>query len=228
VKLLRIVRRAAPLVALLVGGCSGLLHSTAAPEQIYYLRAPAPSDAASAVPAGASLRVSHPMADPGLDTSHIMLRQPDHRMSFYAGSRWPSPMPDVVAALVVQTLRASGNWASVEDFASPFPSEYLLQITVRRFDADYSAGAAAPEVHVMFDCIIGRREGREPVSSFVISGSAQAAANRRAEVVGAFEQAVGSALEALGQQALQAVRSDAAHAAQNATSPAPSKSLQSQ
>jgi ABC-type uncharacterized transport system auxiliary subunit len=179
VKLLRIARRAAPPVALLLGGCSGLLHSTAAPEQIYYLRAPAPSDAAPAAPAGASVRVGHPMADPGFDTPHIMLRQPDHRMSFYAGSRWPSAMPDVVAALVVQTLRASGNWTSVEDSASPFPSDYLLQITVRRFDADYSAGTAAPEVHVMFDCMIGRREGREPVSSFVVSGSAPAAENRR-------------------------------------------------
>ena len=227
-KLLRIARRAAPPVALLLGGCSGLLHSTAAPEQIYYLRAPAPSDAAPAAPAGASVRVGHPMADPGLDTPHIMLRQPDHRMSFYAGSRWPSAMPDVVAALVVQTLRASGNWTSVEDSASPFPSDYLLQITVRRFDADYSTGTAAPEVHVMFDCIIGRREGRNLVSSFVVSGSALATQNRRAEVVGAFEQAVGSALDALRQQALQAVRSDAAHAAQNATSPAPSRSLQSQ
>jgi len=96
-------------VALLLGGCSGLLHSTAAPEQIYYLRPPAPSDAAPAAPAGASVRVGHPMADPGLDTPHIMLRQPDHRMSFYAGSRWPSAMPDLVAALVVQTLRASGK-----------------------------------------------------------------------------------------------------------------------
>ena len=227
-KLMRIARRAAPPVALLLGGCSGLLHSTAAPEQIYYLRPPAPSDAAPAAPAVASVRVGHPMADPGFDTPHIMLRQPDHRMSFYAGSRWPSAMPDVVAALVVQTLRASGNWTSVEDSASPFPSDYLLQITVRRFDADYSAGTVAPEVHVMFDCMIGRREGREPVSSFVVSGSAPATQNRRAEVVGAFEQAVGSALVALRQQALQAVRSDAAHAAQNATSPAPSKSLQSQ
>ncbi len=226
--LTRIVRGGVALVALLVGGCTGLLHSTAAPEQIYYLRAPAPRDASAGASAGVSVRVGHPLADPGLDTSHIMLREPDHRMSFYAGSRWPAAMPDVVAALAVQTLRDSGNWTSVEDSASPFPSDYLLQITVRRFDADYSAGASAPEVHVLFECIIGRREGRDVVGSFVASASAPAAANRRAEVIGAFEQAVGSALEALRQQALQAVRSDAEHAAQNATSPAPSKSLHSQ
>jgi cholesterol transport system auxiliary component len=228
VNLTLIVRRAAPLVALIVGGCTGLLHSTAAPEQVYYLRAPALGGAATTVSAGTSLRVGHPLADPGLDTSHIVLRQPDHRMSFYAGSRWPSAIPDVVASLAVQTLRASGNWTSVEDSASPFPSGYLLQITVRRFDADYSIGAPAPEVHVVFECIIGRREGRDVVGSFVVAGSAPAAANRRAAVVDAFEQAVGSALDALRQQALQAVRSDAEHAAQNATSPAPSRSLHSQ
>ncbi len=227
-KLTSLLWGAAPLLGLLADGCSGLLHSTARPEQIYYLRAPAPGDTAGGASAGVSVRVGHPMADPGLDTSHIVLRQPDHRMSFYAGSRWPSPMPDLVASLAVQTLRASGEWSSVEDSASPFPSDYLLQITVRRFDADYSAGAVAPEVHVVFDCIIGRREGRDVVSSFVVSGSAPAAANRQAEVVGAFEQAVGSALAALGQQAAQAARADAVHGVQNATSPAPSKSLHSQ
>jgi cholesterol transport system auxiliary component len=227
VNLRLILRRAALPLALLLGGCTGLFHSTARPEQVYYLRAPALSAAAAGVSAGASLRVGHPIADPGLDTSHIMLRQPDHRMSFYAGSRWPSATPDVVAALAVQTLRASGNWTSVEDSASPFPSDYLLQITVRRFDADYSAGAPAPEVQVVFDCIIGRRGGRDVVSSFVVSGTAPAAANRQGEVVAAFELAVGSALDALRQQALQAVR-DAQRAAQNATSPAPSSSLHSQ
>jgi cholesterol transport system auxiliary component len=220
--------RAAPLLGLIVGGCSGLLHSTARPEQVYYLRTPAVTAAAAGAPAAASLRVGHPTADPGLDTSHIVLRQPDHRMSFYAGSRWPAALPDVVGALAVQSLRASGNFASVEDSASPFPSDYLLQITVRRFDADYSGGAAAPEVHVVFECIIGRREGRDVIGTFVVSGSALAAANRQGEVVSAFEQAVGGALDALMQQARQAVSADAARAAQNATSPAPSNSRHSQ
>jgi cholesterol transport system auxiliary component len=217
---------AAPLVGLIVGGCGGLLHSTARPEQIYYLRTPTPTPTLTA--ADASLRVAHPTADPGLDTSHIMLRRPDHRMSFYAGSRWPAALPDVVSALAVQSLRASGRFASVEDSASPFPSAYLLLITVRRFDAQYSEGAPAPEVHVVFECTIGRREGRDVVGTFVVSGSALAAANRQGEVVSAFEQAVGSALDALTQQALQALRTDAERAAQNATSPAPSNSRHSQ
>ena len=240
---------AVPLLCILNGGCSGLFHSSARPEQTYYLRAP-PAAARDEVPTAArgapgspaalaaSLRVGHPLADPGLDSSHIMLVQADHRMNFYAGSRWPGPTADVIEALAVETLRASSAWRSVEDSTSPFPSDYLLQVTVRRFEADYTAGGTVPEVHVTLDCIIGRREGRDVVATFVASGAALATANRVSEVVSAFEQATGAALGSLSQQAQQAVRAVAERAAaeraaverapQKEDSPTPSISRQSQ
>jgi cholesterol transport system auxiliary component len=232
VKVMRCALLLVPFAAL-AGGCGGLLRSTAAPEQTYYLRAPQPAPGSAAAPAAgrlSSMRVARPLADPGLDTSHIMLLESDHRMSFYTGSRWPAPMPQMLGALTVQTLRSSGQWLSVEDSASAFPSDYLLQITVRRFDADYSGGAsAAPVVQVVLDCNIGRRDGREVIGSFLVSGSATAAENRQGAVVGAFEQATGTALSALTAQAVTAVQADMAHlAAQKATAPAPSSSRQSQ
>ena len=216
-----IALRLAALIAALPGsGCTSLLHSSVPPDQTYYLRAPvaaggvpadgraAPgSDGAGEPAPGASLRVGHPLADPGLDSTHIMLVEADHRMNFYAGSRWPAPVAEVIEALALQTLRASDAWTSVEDSASPFPSDYLLQIAVRRFEADYTTGGTVPEVHVTLDCILGRREGRDVVASFVASGTALPSANRLSSVVGAFEQATGLALTALSQQAAQVVRS---------------------
>ena len=228
----QLATRAAPLLCtILTGGCTGLFHSTAHPEQTYYLRAPAAA-AGNSAPAtaavAASLRVGHPVAAPGLDSSHIMLVQADHRMNFYIGSRWPAPVADVLEALAVDTLRASGAWTSVEDSTSPFPSDYVLQIAVRRFEADYTAGGAVPEVHVTLDCIIGSRAGRDVVATFVVSGAALATANRLSDVVSAFEQATGAALGALSQQAAQAVRAAAERAAQNEDRPTPSISRQSQ
>ena len=217
------------LVCLCLTGCSGLLHSNAKPEQIYYLRAP-PAQAAAAdgaaaaspathsadsAPLPVSVRVGRPVANPGLDSPHIMLLQTDHRMNFYTGSRWPGPAPEVIEALAVQTLRASGAWSSVEDSASPFPSDYLLQVHLRRFEADYTEGGAAPTVHVVLDCIIGRRQGREVLATFTASGAAAAPTNHLAEVVAAFEQATGTALEQLSQQALQTVRADPQRSALN-------------
>jgi cholesterol transport system auxiliary component len=211
-----------PVLAL-GSGCSGFLHSTAKAEQTYYLRSNATPVAASA-PVPAALRVASPAADPGLDTSHIVLVQPDHRMGFYTGSRWPAVAPAMVGAMAVQTLRASGNWASVQDAASPFPTDFLLQVTLRRFEADYTQEGAAPQVHVVLDAVLGRRDASDVVGSFEVSGTATAAANRMGEVVGAFEQATNSALAALAQQTLAAVRASQGSPAQNAVNPAPSSS----
>jgi ABC-type uncharacterized transport system auxiliary subunit len=208
--------RAAALVCVLLAGCTGLLHSNARPEQTYYLRAPlAASGAAGATPVaavtatGASLRVATPLASPGLDSSHIMLLQADHRMNVYAGSRWPGTAPEVIGALTVETLRASGAWNWVQDSASAFPADYLLQISVRHFEADYSGGGGAPQVQIVLDCTLGRREGREVIASFVAQGAATAAADRMSEVVAAFEQATHAALQSLSQQAGEAVRTHA-------------------
>lgn len=211
--------RTLPLLCLWLAGCSGLFQSKAKPEQTYYLRAPAARTAATSSQAGASaatitpaipasVRVLRPVAGPGLDNSRIMLVQADHRMNFFSGSRWPAPTPEVIEALAVQTLRASGAWASVGGSGSPFPADYLLQVHVQRFEAGYSEGAVAPVVHVVLECVVGRREGRAVLATFTAAGSAAAAANRLGEVVMAFEQATGVALEALSQQTEQAVRAD--------------------
>ena len=220
--------RALLLLGLGLTGCSGLFQSNAKPEQIYYLRAPPASTAAA--PAGAtaapvpsmpvSLQVARPQAGPGLDTAHIMLVEADHRMNFYTGSRWPAPLSELIEALAVQALRASGEWTSVEDSGSPFPSDYLLQLHVRRFEADYTEGTV-PVVHVVLDCILGRRQGREVLTTFSAAGNAPAAANRLTEVVAAFEQATGAALDALVRQSAQAVRPDVQRASHSEEPPLP-------
>lgn len=190
------------LLALALAACSGLLRSTAPPVQVYTLRAaPAPAaDAHRAV--AASVRVGHPLAGPGLDTSQIVLLQSDHRMNVYAGSAWSADAPTLIESLAEQTLRDSAAWSSVQDAESPFPSDYLLQISVRRFDSDYDAGPDnPPTVHVVLDCTLGKSDGRTIVASFVAAGTAAARANRLSEVVAAFQQATDVALASMSRQA---------------------------
>ena len=220
--ILRQTRRATAGLMLCLGaaaGCTNLFHSDAKPEQTYVLRAPAAVEAgaagatAAATPAAARvmaglapLQVGHPIAGPGLDGPHIILVQADHRMNFYLGSRWPAPLPDMVEALAVETLRASGQWQSVQDSGSPFISEYLLSISIRRFEADYTRGRSAPQVEVLLDCTLGARAGRELVTSFVAEGSAAASGDRMSEVIAAFETASSAALTSLSQQTAAATR----------------------
>ena len=202
---------AAPLItacmaAVALTGCAGGLHSDSPATQVYVIRAtPRPQGAAK--PPTASIHVSRPIAAPGLDSDHIVLVQADHKMSYYVASRWPAELPAGVESLAVDTMRSTGAWTTVQDSGSAFSSDYLLQIVIRRFEADYSGGGSAPEVHVVLDCTVGRRAGREIVGSFMAQGSAAAAANRLGDVVGAFEVAANQALLDIAQQAAQKVES---------------------
>ena len=225
------------LAAAGAAGCTNLFHSDAKPEQTYVLRAPSAGTtgtaladgaagtdsatgtdgaaAAAAPPAAplAAIQVAHPLAAPGLEGPHIILVQADHRMNFYLGSRWPVPLPDMVESLAVETLRATGEWRSVQDSGSPFIPQYLLSISVRRFEADYTRARSAPQVEVVLDCTLGAREGRELVASFVAQGSATAAGDHMSEVVAAFETASSAALSSMSSQAVAAARASAARSA---------------
>lgn len=198
-------------VLLAVAGCSGGLHSDARAAQVYVLRITQQQQTDEPEHSSASVRVGRPIAGPGLDSDHIVLVQSDHRMSYYVASRWPADLPRVVEALAVQRLRASGGWSAVQDSSSAFPSDYILQIVIRRFEADYTAHPDAPEVHVVFDCTLGKRAGREVMTSFVADGTAVAAANRLGEVVSAFEGASNKALDTVAARISQAVRGDGEH-----------------
>ena len=218
-------------VVLLVAGCSSFLHSEDPPVQIYVLRAAvsptraateqamaldaarAASASTAALPSVSSpptLQVPRPQADPGLNTELITLVQSDHRMDRYTGSSWAGNLQDVVETLAIDTLRASGNWSAVHDAPSPFSADYLLQINIRRFEADYTGGGETPKIYVTLDCTIARRIGRELLTSFVAEGVADAEANRMSAVVAAFEKASNIALASMAERSAEAIRTSKA------------------
>lgn len=220
--------RSAPLAvsAMLIAGCSGGLHSDAPPTQIYILRANAsaapaarasgaavarPLDAAGTPGAEApTVQLPRPSADPGLSTELIMLVRSDHRLDYYSGSSWAGGLPDVVSTLALDTLRASGQWGAVQESPSPFVADYLLQINIRRFEADYTAGDdAPPKVRVVLDCTLARRIGRDLVTTFVAEASADATENRMAAVVAAFEKAANAAFAVVAERSAQAAKTAA-------------------
>jgi cholesterol transport system auxiliary component len=170
---------------------SAVTRAAASPED----GAPAPS-----------VQLPRPSADPGLGTELIMLVRSDHRLDYYFGSRWAANLPDVVETLAIDTLRANGAWGAVHESPSPFFADYLLQINIRRFEADYTSGAAAPRVIVVLDCTLVRRIGRDLIASFVAQGEADAEENRLGAVVAAFEKAANAALTTMADRSAAAAR----------------------
>jgi ABC-type uncharacterized transport system auxiliary subunit len=191
---------------LLAAACSGGLRSNAPAAQTYILRTTAPQMPAAAQPATASLRVGLPSAGPGLSSERIVIVQPDHRMSYFEASQWAAELPHVVTALAVERLRATGDWTAVYDSDGSLSSDYFLQITIRRFEAEYTSDAA-PTARVVFDCAIGRHTDRALIASFTAQGAAVASANRVGAVVAAFEVAANAALSELAADSIAAVKS---------------------
>ena len=204
------IQRVAGLAAVLsLAGCGGLLETTLPAPQSYVLRLPPGQVATAAAPAG-SVVVQRPEPGPGLESNRIMLLRSDKRFDSYAASLWAAPAPDMVGSILVDALRGGGGFSSVFDDHAPYPPQYTLRVTMRRFEADYTtAGSgAAPTVYVTLDATLGRHRDRALLTSFTAEGSAKAAEDRMAAVVAAFEAAATAAANDLAQQAAAAVASE--------------------
>jgi cholesterol transport system auxiliary component len=189
---MRSARGLAAGALLAVAGCGGL-HSDQPPVQVYTLDPVTAESKPEAAGDAASLLVLRPQAAPGLDTEHIALRRSAQRLDYYAASRWPAPLPEFLQSLAIEALRASGKFRSVQPDRGAFAADEVLQIEIRRFQAEY-AGEGAPVVHVQLLATLGRRNDRSVLASVSAEGSAPAAENRMQAVIAAFQSAVGTAL----------------------------------
>ncbi len=200
--MIRALRHPAPLACALalLAGCSGTFTSKSPVSRAYVLRAaPAATAAADAAPltkpayAGA-LRIPAPRPGPGFDTDRILLLRDDRELDFYATGHWAASIPEMIEALAIESLRRAPLFDAVYGEGTPMRSDYFLQISVRNFVAEYTAGAEAPVARVVLDCTLGRRLDRSVIAAFTAEGQAPAAANRMGEVVAAYELALQQAL----------------------------------
>lgn len=190
-------RIAAALVPLLIGsgGCSGgLLGADGDPPALYRLEAPA---ASAPVPARLplALAVAVPRAAKSLDTDRVVVVQPGNRFDHYAEIRWAEPAPAMLQALLVRTLQAGGRFDTVVAAPSRVPTDLLLDVELRRFEASYPAPGAAPVVRVELQLTLVDNQRAQRRASLLATAEAAAAADRRAEVMEAFERATAQALD---------------------------------
>ncbi len=172
-----------------------------------------PTSAAASGPASAAaadtLQVLSPEAAPGLVSDGIAVLRPGQRLDYYTGARWVVSAPMMLQTLAIEALRRQGRFSLVEADGGPFAARYLLSVELTHFEADYTAeagsgagagAAGGPTVHVSLVCTLGRRVGREVVTTLTVNSSAAADADRMGAVIAAFQQATGAALERLARE----------------------------
>ena len=199
----------------LLSGCGSLFESKLSAPQTYVLRLPRSTAEAGALTAG-SVRVQRPEAGPGLDSNRIALLRTDRRFDYYAASLWAAPAPDVVESVIVDALRDTQSFSAVFDDAAPFAPRYDLRCTMRRFEADYTAGEGAPTAWVALDCTLGRHRDRVLLTSFTAQASAPAREDRMTAVVAAFEAATLTVMNDVSRAITSAIAAEKTPAAEAA------------
>jgi cholesterol transport system auxiliary component len=182
---------AATLCAAALCGCVSGAFDSDQPYQQVYVFAPPAMPAAGGEALAADLIVARPVVRPGIDNDRIAVRYPDHRLDYFARSRWGGTTGSVVQTLLVESLRGSGRFRTVQGDVAPFGGQYLLQAELTDFQAEYPTAGGPPQAHVALVVTLGRVSSGAPLASFASTASVPAADNSLRAVVAAFEAAYG-------------------------------------
>jgi len=203
----------APITAVVVlaactgfAGCAGGLRSNVPAPLVYRIGAPQLSGGDLLA---ADLLVALPTTAPGLDGQQIATRWPGLRFDYYANARWAAPLPAMLQAALIEALQGSRRLRSAQGDLGRFRATHVLTFEVRRFEADYTAGAT-PVAHVTLAATIGRQPDRRVLASWSVATQEPAAANRLTEVVAALDTAFGRAATELATRSFDAIGADLA------------------
>jgi len=193
-------------LALLCSACTGSLFDSDQPVPMGYVIAPAPAGSITGVATQADLSIGRPDFAPGLDTDRIAVLK-GRQLDYYRGARWGGRTVEVVQTMLVSSLNDQKLFRSVTAEQARVAGDYMLDIEVRHFEADYASGAL-PDAHVMFIGRLIRIVDRRLVETISSSERVAATAERMTAVAQAFESAAQKVALDVAQQTAAAIAAD--------------------
>jgi cholesterol transport system auxiliary component len=194
--------------AALAAACFGGLKNEVQAPNIDRIDSPS-LPAGATLPADLSVVVER--TAPGLDVDRIAGRWPGRRLDYLAGARWADGLALLLQSALVESFQDSGRLRSVQGDVGRFRSTHALVIEVRRFEADYTAGAV-PLAQVELAVTVGRLSDARVLSSFTVQASEAAPENRQTAVVAALEAAFAKAAGEVALKSFAAIETDASKA----------------
>jgi len=177
--------------AFLLVGCSDLIGPASTPRQIYLLQ-PTGGAATAGARVNFSLAVATTTDSQHLDSARIALTQSDTSIDYYAASEWSDHLPVLVQNALVEAFENSGRIDAVASDTGGFHADYFLQAEIRDFQAHYSVPDGIPTIRVRIEAKLAPTHGREIIADLNSVHEVAASGNSVAEVVRAFDQALGA------------------------------------
>jgi cholesterol transport system auxiliary component len=185
-------RSLAILLALALTGCGGLLPDPPK-RQLYRLEPALTSPAARLPQVPVQLLVAVPLAPSGLDTSRIALSRTPLSLDYFADSEWADRAPLLVQSALIDAFEKSRAVGAVARDSAAFRADFVLETTIRDFQAAYDAPNGPPRVSVALNAKLVKIPERKIVGQTTLSREAAVAANDVPAVVRAFGEALGAA-----------------------------------
>jgi cholesterol transport system auxiliary component len=180
------------LLALALTGCGGLLPDPPK-RQLYRLEPALTSPAARLPQVPVQLLVAVPLAPAGLDTARIALSRTPLSLDYFAESEWADRAPLLVQSALIDAFEKSRAVGAVARDSAAFRADFVLETTIRDFQAAYDAPNGPPRVSVALNAKLVRIPERKIVGQTTLSREAAVAANDVPAVVRAFGEALGAA-----------------------------------
>jgi cholesterol transport system auxiliary component len=200
-------------IALLIGAaalsaCTGSLLETELPASSLHVIAPAPAPPRAQTPLAVDLTIGTPHVAPGLETDRIAVLK-GRQLDYYRAARWGAPTRALLHTFLVDSFEDRGMFRSVTAEQARVAADYVLDIDVRDFQAEYASDSGAPTVRVAMLGRVIRVVDRKLVATIAASADSVATDNRLHAVTAAFEAATQKVAAELVQQTAAAVAGDA-------------------
>lgn len=190
-----VMRRLLPLAALLagalsLGGCS-LLGSE--PPQLFDL---SPKNTFDDLGPRVSwqLVVEEPTTPNAINTDRIAIRPAALSMQYFPGIKWTDRAPALVQTLLVESFENSGRIVGVGRRSIGLTGDYVLTSELREFEAAKTAdGGTSVIVRMVLKLV--RQSSGAIVASTTAAANVTAASDAPADVIVAFDDALGKVLK---------------------------------
>lgn len=188
--------RARPDLALAIaltlglGGCGSLFSS---PPQLFDLSPKNTFD--EALPrANWQLVVEEPTAPNAINTDRMAIRPSSLQIEYLPGVKWTDRAPALVQTLMVESFENSGRIVGVGRRAIGLTGDYVLSSEMREFEA-VADGAGNINVIVRLVLKLVRQSSGSIIAAQTVSQTAPSASDQPADIVVAFDAALGKVLK---------------------------------
>jgi len=179
--------------ALAVTGCASLL-GLGSPPHLYRVT-PKSTYPTNLPHSSAQLLVDVPLAPAGLDTGRIALSRSAVSIDYFADSEWIDRVPLMVQTVLLDSFENSKAITAIDRESVGLRADLILKTDIRHFEALYTSSDGAPEVWVAISARLVNPSGRDVVAHASFERREQAKGNDIAQIVGAFDEALGGVME---------------------------------